>query len=733
MAIIKTPTGSNIRDRAWIRRSFMLAEKDITDRRFRLQTLATQKFTDTRLGGNFTINNLPQYTRTADIRISGLNSKNQILSDTAGSNNRMSKQNVGMGRFYSEQIDDNSQQVFLQFGVPEYNGMFSFFTGFYDNDAALMANEGLGVVGYYAGFAIGLVVSIAFAPIILLGGIASFFLARPTSRYYYMRETMPLYWNRVNLITNSLAVNMGLVPRVHEIVEPTKVEMEGIPPEATNSWRDYAHAMAPDIFRPNGGIDIYAIANRAQRLADKRYRLERELFGADNLTDLSVSGIYNRLKNFITGDYGQAVGEGAQTVGLQDDALGKRAGYDPEKPHIHTYLQQYHQLAIGNVAMKKSNYLATATQADIAQLTSEQSATASPQQAQQSAQSPTYTHGLRDKLSVDKSKPVNNQDPELVRVKGYGENDGFLDYWTANQREGAAFVGFRVDHVSSVQESFSTSTKESDIANKINGISGNSRNLRFSFSEGNTGFGLVDGAINAAKGVAAGFLDSVHMSGLMSLAGSAWADIPLQVAESSASFPTSSYTIELRAPYGHVLSRFMNLHVPLACLLAGALPLSTGKQSYTTPFLCSLYCKGKNQIRLGVIDSLSITRGAGNLGFNNNGECLGIDISFSVKDLSNVLHIPIDSGFSVLKPWKGMLFDDDSTFKDYMAVLSNLSLADQTYPFRKMILNLTRKREQIDTFFSKAHFAMATSNNFLTRWPGTIYSIATRAGDVTLQ
>lgn len=732
MPTISSPTGSNIRDRNWIRTSFMLAEKDITDRRFRLQTLATQKFTDTRLGGNFTINNLPQYTRTADIRVSGLNAANQIMKDSE-EGTRITRQNMGMGRFYSEQIDDNSQQVFMQFGVPEYNGMFSFFTGFYNNDAALLANEGLGKIGYYAGFALGLVVSIAFAPVILLGAVASWFLSRPTSRYYYMKEAMPLYWNRVNLITNSIAANMGLVPRVHEIIDQTKIEMEGT--EEQQSWREYAHKLAPDIFRPNGGINIYAVANKAQRMADKRYQLEREMFGADSLTDLSIGGIYDKLKSFIVGDFGKAIGENGTntTFTINDNNKVVREGAKPGMEDIHAYLNQYHTLAIGSDAYAKKNAVTSLSEADVSQLAMEQSATRTKGQSEEAATKQNFSNGLRDKYAVDKSKPYSNNEPSLLNLQGYGKDTTFMDYWKANQREGSAYVGFRVDHVSTVQESFSTSTRESDISNRVNGISGGSRNLRFNFADGNTGFSMVDGAINAAKGVASGFLESVHMSGLMSLAGSAFVDIPLQVAESSSSFPTSSYTIELRAPYGHILSRFMNLHVPLSCLLAGALPISTGKQSYAPPMLCSLYCKGKNQIRLGVIDSLSVTRGAGNMGFNNQGECLGIDISFSVKDLSSVLHAPIDAGFDPLRPWKGMLFDDDSVFKDYMAILSNLSLADQTYPMRKMFLNLTRKREAIDTFFSRAHFAQAVSGNFLTRLPGTLYGIKTRAGDFTIQ
>lgn len=706
ISIPKYATGANVRDKEWVRKTFMLGTANMADTRFRLQTLATQKFTDTRLGGNMTINNIPQYTRSADIRVSGLNAENQILDD----DKNVSGQHLGMGRFYSEQIDDNSQQIFLQFGVPEYNGMFSFFTGFYDNEAGLLANEGLGKYTYYAGFAIGLVVSVAFFPVLLVGSVASWFLARPTSRYYYMKEAMPLYWNRVNLICNTLGVNMGLVPRINQQYDSTKIEFQA--GETNDEWRSYAHALAPDIFRKNGGINIYAVANKAQRLADKRYALQQEIFTGEGI-DRSV---WDKLKGFITGDYGTPE-ERAQMVAQRQatDSASTRLNRDiADDNSLAPYLEEYHKLAIGNKATSRNNpFLGT----DVSELKAED---APPRSNTQQLRS---TYG---------AAATEEEEPELL--KGYAAKDeaSFLDYWKANQREGSNYVGFKVDYTGTVGESFSNSTKEPEISNKINGISGSARSARFSFSDGNTGFGIVDEAVNAAKGLVSGVLDSVHLSGLLSLAGSAFVDIPQVWSDSSATFPTASYNIELRAPYGHVLSRYMNLHVPLACILAGVLPLSTGKQSYSSPFLCSLFCKGKNQIRLGMIDSVSITRGAGNLGWNNNGECLGIDVSFTIKDLSSILHAPIDPGFNPLKPWKGMLFDDDSAFKDYMAVLGNLSLADQTYGWRKLFINLTKKREAVDTFFSRAHFAQATSNNFLTRLPGTMYGIATRAGNTLI-
>ena len=58
--------------------------------------------------------------------------------------------------------------------------------------------------------------------------------------------------------------------------------------------------------------------------------------------------------------------------------------------------------------------------------------------------------------------------------------------------------------------------------------------------------------------------------------------------------------------------------VPLSMLLAGALPKSTGKHSYDAPFLVEIYDKGKAQTRLGIIDSISITRGVGRLGAREN-------------------------------------------------------------------------------------------------------------------
>jgi hypothetical protein len=131
---------------------------------------------------------------------------------------------------------------------------------------------------------------------------------------------------------------------------------------------------------------------------------------------------------------------------------------------------------------------------------------------------------------------------------------------------------------------------------------------------------------------------------MASLGGSAFVDIPKHWTSASAELGRSTYTVQLRSAYGNPVSQLMNLYLPLAMLLAGALPLATGPQSYTSPFICELYDRGRRQVRLGIIDSLQITRGVGNLGFDDQGNAMGIDVSFSVLDLSNLIYLPISQG-----------------------------------------------------------------------------------------
>ena len=730
-----TPSGklSTTDDSSWIRRSFMLSAKDIrsADVRWRTMTYAQQKFVDTRLGGNFAINPLPQYTSSADIKVIGIRDRTQ---KGAGGYD-------GMGEFYSDQIDNNQQLVHLSFGVPEFNGMITFFTSFFNQDAALLANEGRASISYYLGRAAGFVVAIGTLmahPWLCTGAFAArFFTKSPSSKYYYFKETMPLYWNRVNMIANQIAVNMGIVPRVYLDDRGSAVEDERI--DRNDLYITYAHRVAPDIFREGGGIDVYAVANRAQRLADARY---------NDLLELGTVGgtpqqIKQKLEEYIT------------------SVVSDKA----ENPSIEKYLDRYHRLAIGDKAHKRQDAISNRLSQDASTVEAEKVP------GSEGSATPDYgPQGLRPRYI-----PNDVKDGTEKVQDGYAKEPGILDYWMANRRDGSQFVTFRTDYGGSMSESFTNNVTESQIQQTFNGMAGASKNAHFSFSGGETGIGMIDAVKQSVMDFVKGGLESIQLSGLMALAGQAFVDIPKHWESSMAQLPTAQYTIELRSWSGNKLARFLNMYVPLSCLLAAVLPLSTGRQSYSAPFICQCFCRGRAVIRLGMITSLQITRFTGNMGASRNGDCLGIDISFEVTDMSSLMHAPIDVGNPVLqnaakvggavaggvggaaagsvlgpggtivggaigaeggaflaegvaKLGNGIL-DEDNPFNDYMAVLSNLSTADMIYPFRKLSLNMTRAWQAFDTHFTKAHFASAMDEYWPTRTLGHAVGIFTRSSE----
>lgn len=675
-----------VRDKDWIRQSFMVSRDKVTAATARTRTFtpASFKFTDTRLGGNFAINNPPGYTDYADIVTSGK------YLDLVGRTS-----SGGMGRFYSEQIDDNSDLIHFRFGVAQFTGMISFFTGFFDGQAAYTARTGRSPGFFYRLGQLGaFVVALPWWPYIVgaaaIGRVSKFLLGIPSSKYYYLKPTPHMYWNRVNLIANTLAVNMRLIPQTYpqnsdyDFInsdsfspvqdDPTPKELgQGATRVPNADQIAAAHKVAPDIWKEGGGIDVYQVANRAQRLANKqRFYLNKQFEEATDIEDLLAR--IDKYRNEVT------------VVG--DDLVGLTVT-DGENKYTGTKALIFKATSEGG-----EGYQGTVAAGESLDSLVERSTR--PEFIKNKE-----TGWLESKFNEFAKSITESQAGEAVLADLY---------------DGSQFVSFRVDYAGAVSESFSNSTKESEISSKINGMSSSARSARFSFSDGETGLAFLDSITGAVRDVVSGGLDMLNISGIAGLFGTSFVDIPKQWDSSSADFPTSDFTIELRSPYGHEMSRFQNLMVPLSCLLAGVLPLSTGKQSFTSPFLCEMYHRGRNQIRLGIIESMSITRGVGNVGFTPDGKPLGIDVTFSVMDLSSVLHAPAGNfGLGDALDPINSIFADDSAFNDYMATLSSLSMTDQIYQWRKMHLNLTRYLTQVDSYFSVSNWTSKFGDTFPAR------------------
>lgn len=92
--------------------------------------------------------------------------------------------------------------------------------------------------------------------------------------------------------------------------------------------------------------------------------------------------------------------------------------------------------------------------------------------------------------------------------------------------------------------------------------------------------------------------------------------------------------IKLYSPYGDPLSIYNNIYHPLLCLLALALPRQLNKQGYAAPFLVKVFSKGWFSCDMGMVQSISITKGgASGKEWTEEGYPLAVDVNLSIKDL----------------------------------------------------------------------------------------------------
>jgi len=655
------------KDVNWVRRSFFLPKME---RAPYVLTPASQKYTNTSLGGNIAINPPPQFCEFADPMVAG-------------------RGGTGMGRYYSEHIDDSAVHLHIRAGVPKFNSMTNFFIGplgkqgFYDPNMSYLARTGQERGGFYsAGKLFGFLFTAPLQPIIFIGRAVKFiFNVKPSSRWYNLKPTMPLYWGAVNVMVNQLAVNMNLIPPLLTIESKGKEPdyMEG---SSAESVKNVMHGLDPRIFRSNGSIDMFAVATKAQRLHDAA----RKKFEKDVEAIADRDSVISMLDEYVgtAPAYMYSSEDGGQTSGVRPPQLEPSPGDNT----LEAYLDRY----LNSTEGKGKEVSAEAAQDD---------------------------QGRSIKANDDGSGSANTpSDPE---EKKSWASDAFSSFWEGTN-DAAEFVTFNVRSKDSVSESVSNSAGESELAQTLNNMNSSGRTRNFAFAGGNVGdnaaINALEGVGNALKDFAVGTADAVGLSGLAAFNGAAFVDIPKYWQDSSVTFPRMSYKMELRSPYGHPVARMQYEMIPMLMLLAMALPRSTGKQSYTSPFLVEAYCQGRGQVRIGLIDSVTITRGVGNMPWSKKGEPRGIDVDFSIMDLSSIMSMPLNSNQD--------LFDDENAYTDYMATLGGLSLADQIYSLRKLNIDMTRALSQAKLDFTASKIGVTASSGTIGRLisafrPGVFY------------
>lgn len=697
----------NVTDASWIRQAFFVPNRGATrDNNIRTKEMATSKqfsyntlnYSDTSLGGNRSINPLYQYTENADPNLPSLIAR--VENSTHPAKNAC----MGMGRYYAEAVDQNASRVTYQCGVPAYNSLTNFLTGFYDPMHGNMANSGkvggdlLKTIAQFTGFIMIWAIVPELALMNVLYGTAVKAIAdlqqRPMSKFYYMKPAMSLYWSTVTVIVNALTVNMKLAQGV------ASGDISKTPGQkATMNAAAFGQSAAdiktlstilPDIWlNNNGGIDIREVANRYHRLTQAHQKIINKI-REDSLDTASANAA---IKAYIDGG-------GLKESDIQDQpdfAKTIDAYINSASATGHWLLDQLSDLVSGNNNSTPDQQPDTTVKD--AQTSVNEAATA------------TTTMG---------GEVVNLWNGLTRHLAEYSEVlQGDLGF-------GQAFVSFVVDWDASTGESFSNSTKESEIASRMNETSRSARSTLFNIANGNIADNIIanslETAISGIGSIMSGVAASVGFSGLAMLGGKAFVDIPDFWDSSSTSLPTSDYTIKLRTPYGNPISILQDLLVPTAMWIAAAAPRTTGRNSWTGPFLLKLWQKGRVQHQLAMVSNLSIRRGTGNVGWNIQQQPLGIDLTISIINLSKLLHVPITSELStsdVLQGWTSM-FDEDTMFTDYMAVLGSLGLAEQYYPTNRWRLRRARARQNFDTYVSVNNLLCWFANDTL---PGTIMSM----------
>lgn len=332
--------------------------------------------------------------------------------------------------------------------------------------------------------------------------------------------------------------------------------------------------------------------------------------------------------------------------------------------------------------------------------------------------------------------------PDENDDKGWWNKAG--EAFTNERHMGADFVTLRVNFTPTNSDSFNNQTTEPSIKTEINAMSSKARMARFNLADGNVA-GFVGKAVEVVSNVAKGVLESAQLEGLVALAGNSFADIQKMYESSSADLNRTTFTIPLRSWAGDDWVRLKNLMVPLGGILALALPRATGMASYDGPPLLEVFNQGHTLIREGMVESLTIERGVGDVGWKRGGQVLGIDVHITIVDLSTIMSMPINPAFSGLSgaltagaeviggdagvtaatALNKSTYSEDNKWTDYMATLGGLPLNTMINSTRKWQLAMAQSRAAYNQWKSPDRVISGLMNSL----PGDIIKAVSRPTD----
>lgn len=258
-------------------------------------------------------------------------------------------------------------------------------------------------------------------------------------------------------------------------------------------------------------------------------------------------------------------------------------------------------------------------------------------------------------------------------------------------------VVFYLDGLSQVSEQYSNDTTESSLASQINGFADTANEIKFLFGEKGGMIGsLYDSASEVTASITSslsnvigklggGIVESLADKGVNTVLNGGKIIFPKIWSDSSAE-RSYSIDIKLRSPDHDSTSIFLNVLKPYCRILALTLPqlMDDNPNGYKSPFLVKASCKGMFNIDMGMITSMSVTKGA-ECCWNDDGLPTQIDINITIEDLYSSLAM---SGFG-----RNNLVEiaNNTSYMDFLANMAGLNIAQMEIGKRiKMFYYLTR-------------------------------------------
>jgi hypothetical protein len=101
---------------------------------------------------------------------------------------------------------------------------------------------------------------------------------------------------------------------------------------------------------------------------------------------------------------------------------------------------------------------------------------------------------------------------------------------------------------------------------------------------------------------------------------------------------------------------------------------------YTSPFVLRAYCKGQFAIPLGIVESMTISRGTSEHGWTYGYLPTAVDVSINIRDLSPVLFLGMaHSELNLMQIFRG-----NTSMTEYLTTLSGVGLKERLYFFPKL-------------------------------------------------